>query len=167
MNPQIRDERPGDEGAIHSLTALAFRTMPYSSGTEQHIIDTLRAEGALTVSLVAELDAKIVGHIAFSPVTIAGADAEWYALGPVSVHPDVQRLGIGSALIREGLARLKARGAAGCVLAGDTNYYGRFGFVRDSAFVLTDTPPEASMVLRFRGDTDGGVVRFHPAFSHA
>ena len=96
---EIRDERPGDEDAIHALTAEAFRPMPYSSGTEPAIIRALRASGALTLSLVAVEDGAIVGHVAFSPVAIDGQDEGWFGLGPISVSADRQRQGIGRALI--------------------------------------------------------------------
>lgn len=118
MNPTIREERLEDVAAIHQLTELAFSTMPYSSGTEHLIIDALRAEGALVVSLVAIAEDVVVGHIAFSLVSLSSGDQGWYALGPVSVEPRFQRKGIGSALIREGLKRLEEAGACGCVLVG-------------------------------------------------
>ena len=81
--------------------------MEISNHTEQFIIDALRSAKALTVSLVAEADGIVVGHIAFSPVTMSDGTKDWYGLGPVSVHPDFQRKGIGKALIQEGLSRLR------------------------------------------------------------
>lgn len=73
------------------MTAAAFKMMKISNHTEQFVIDALRAARALTLSLVAELDGRIVGHIAFSQVTISDGTTGWYGLGPVSVHPDFQR----------------------------------------------------------------------------
>ena len=124
----IRDERPEDVDAIRNLTARAFAGMPYSDGTESAIVDRLREAGTLTLSLVAAMDGAVVGHVAFSPVAISDGSKDWFGLGPISVEPQHQREGIGSALVDAGLSRLKALGARGCVLVGDPGYYGRFGF---------------------------------------
>ena len=124
----IRNETESDIEAIAEITKAAFATCPYGEHTEQFITNALRAAGALTVSLVAEIDRDVVGHVAFSPVTISDGSPDWYGLGPVSVLPQHQRQGIGTALIREGLSLLKARGGQGCVLVGEPAYYQRFGF---------------------------------------
>lgn len=116
---KIRGERPADDLAIHELTRVAFEPMPFSSGTEAPIIRALRASGDLTLSLVAEDDGVIVGHIAFSPVTIDGVHAGWFGLGPISVSADRQRQGIGKALIARGLELLRQQGAAGVALIGN------------------------------------------------
>lgn len=107
MNPQIliRSETAADIDAITEVTVAAFQTLEISNRTEQFIVAALRAAGALTLSLVAELDGRVVGHVAFSPVTILDGTPDWYGLGPVSVLPACQRQGIGKALIREGLSR--------------------------------------------------------------
>jgi putative acetyltransferase len=115
-NHLIRDERDSDAVAISDVTIAAFATMAISDHTEQFVIEALRKAKALTISLVAEIDGRIVGHIAFSPVEMSDGTLNWYALGPVSVHPDFQRTGIGKALISEGLSRLKSIGARGCCL---------------------------------------------------
>src|SRR5690606_8155510 len=99
----IRDETPDDGRAISEVTIAAFQTLEISSHTEQFIVEALRAAKALTVSLVAELDDQVIGHIAFSPVTITDGTPDWYGLGPVSVSPEHQRMGIGTALIEAGL----------------------------------------------------------------
>ena len=98
--------------------AAAFADHPHSEQTEGYINDALRRAGALTLSLVAHEDGRQVGHAAFSPVTIGDGSADWYGLGPVAVLPGMQGRGVGAALIREGLARLRALGAAGCVVMG-------------------------------------------------
>ena len=108
---QIRPERPTDDDTIHDLTTVTFDPMPFSDGTEAPIIRALRRSGDLTLSLVAEEDGEVVGHVAFSPVTVDGADVGWYGLGPISVRPDRQRQGIGRALVADGLERLRALGA--------------------------------------------------------
>jgi predicted N-acetyltransferase YhbS len=160
----IREESPEDERAIHDLTRIAFQGKEYSSNTEHLIVDALRADSALELSLVAVDGRRVVGHIAFSRVAIQRGK-QWYALGPISVAPDLQRQGIGSALIERGLSMLRDRTAAGCVLVGDPNYYSRFGFRHDRAVILEGMPSEYSMVLRFQSNEDGGSVKFHPAFS--
>jgi len=97
MNPKIviRFETDADVGAIRDVTVAAFKTLAISHHTEQFIVEALRAAKALTVSLVAELDGRVVGHIAFSPVTISDGTKHWYGLGPLSVLPEYQRQGIG------------------------------------------------------------------------
>lgn len=167
MNPNIvlRNETAEDVDAITDVTAAAFETLEISSHTEQFIIDALREAGALTVSLVAELDGRVVGHIAFSPVTIAGGTPGWYGLGPVSVLPAYQRQGIGAALIWEGLARLKALGAAGCCLVGHPDYYPRFGFTNVPGLTVDGAPPEVVFALSFDGRYPQGAIAFHPGFA--
>ena len=110
QNLLIRDETKYDAAAITEVTVAAFESLEISNHTEQFIIEALRSAGALTLSLVAEVDGRVVGHIAFSPVTISDGTKNWYGLGPVSVLPMYQRMGIGKALIQEGLSRLKDTG---------------------------------------------------------
>jgi putative acetyltransferase len=164
MKITIRDEQPGDERGIHEVTRRAFETMAFSSKTEHRIVDALRAAGALAVSLVAVKDDQVVAHIAFSRTTLSQAQGAWFALGPVSVRPDHQRQGIGAALIDEGLRRLRALGAAGCVLVGHPQYYPRFGFRTDSTVVVPEVPTEVTLVMRLQPNAGAGVVAFHPAF---
>jgi putative acetyltransferase len=110
----IRDETDGDVCATTEVTIAAFKTLAISHKTEQYIIEALRAAKALTVSLVAEVGGRVVGHIAFSPVAISDGSRDWYGLGPVSVLPDYQRKGVGKGLITEGLSRLKGLHGQGC-----------------------------------------------------
>ena len=159
-----RDETPVDCPAITEVTIAAFKTLDVSNQTEHYIIEALRAAKALTVSLVAEVDGRVVGHIAFSPVTMSDGSPGWYGLGPVSVLPEIQRQGIGSALIKEGLARLKALGAQGCCLVGHPGYYGRFGFRNVEGLGYEGVPPEAFFALAFSGPLPQGNVTFHEAF---
>lgn len=160
----IRDERASDFDAITEITAAAFADCLHGNHTEQFIVKALRAAGALSVSLVAEEDGEVVGHIAFSPVRIEGEACGWYGLGPVSVRPDRQRRGIGSALIREGLERLKAAGGRGCLLVGEPGYYVRFGFGNLPGLVLEGVPPEVFMGLGFGEEIPRGTVVFHEGF---
>jgi putative acetyltransferase len=160
----IRPETADDASAIRAVTSAAFKGAPYSSGTEAAIIDALRNAGALMLSLVAEEQGRIVGHVAFSPVTINGKAGRWFGLGPVSVEPSEQRRGIGQALIRDGLERLRAAGAEGCVLLGDPAYYRRFGFVSDPKLRYGEVPPEYFQRLSFTGAEPEGEVAYHPGF---
>lgn len=165
MDFSIRPERPADAQIFRQVAEAAFAAAEHSTGTEGAIIDALRAANALTVSLVATINDDVVGHIAFSPVTIDGADADWFGLGPVSVRPDLQGQGIGSALIHEGLDRLKIAGAKGCAVLGNPNYYGRFGFEHDPAFRFEGLPPEYFMRLSLDGSLTAGRVAYHEGFS--
>ncbi len=160
----IRDETASDINAISDVTKAAFATLPISRHTEQFIINALRAAKVLTISLVAQVDGHVVGHIAFSPVTISDGSGNWYGLGPISVSPECQRQGIGKALMQEGLSRLKALGAAGCVLVGDPGYYVRFGFQSLPELTHEGIPQEYVLALPFGANTARGAVTFHPGF---
>ncbi|MBN2313229.1 MAG: N-acetyltransferase [Sedimentisphaerales bacterium] len=166
MNPRvvIRDETDADVGMISEVTIAAFKTLEISNHTEQFIIEALRAAKALTVSLVAEVDGRVVGHIAFSPINISDGTRNWYGLGPVSVLPEYQRKGIGKSLIREGLSRLKALNAQGCCLVGHPDYYGKLGFENVSGLVYEGAPPEVFFALSFDSHFPQGTVTFHEGF---
>ena len=160
----IRPEAPGDEEAIRSLTAAAFDGQSHSDGSEPRIVRRLREDGDLTLSLVAEDTEQIVGHIAFSPVTIADGSRGWYGIGPVSVLPDLQGKGIGGALIRRGVEDMRLRDAQGIVLLGDPGYYARFGFKPEPALKYSPAPAEYFQALLLAGDMPSGEVRYAPAF---
>jgi putative acetyltransferase len=160
----IRDETKGDVAVISEVTMAAFETLEISNHTEQFIVEALRSAKGLTVSLVAEVDGLVVGHIAFSPVTISDGTTNWYGLGPVSVLPEYQGRGIGSALVREGLSRLKALGAGGCCLVGHPDYYRRLGFENAPGLVCEGVPREVFFALSIDGNLPQGTVQFHEAF---
>lgn len=164
-NSCIRDETPADIAAIGAITAAAFASLEISNHTEHFIVEALRAAGALSVSLVAEIDGEVVGHVAFSPVKISAGTAGWYGLGPVSVRPDCQRQGIGKALIAEGLGRLRRLGAAGSCLVGHPDYYRQFGFDNAPDLLVEGVPAEFVFALSFAGDLPQGSVTFHAGFS--
>lgn len=164
MSITIRPEGAGDERAIHDVVHAAFDGHPHSDGSEPAIVDRLRADGDLTISLVAEDGGEIVGHVAFSPVTISDGSEGWFGLGPVAVAPRRQREGIGAALIEQGLALLRERAASGCVVLGDPAYYERFGFLRDPALVYPGPPPEYFQRLVIGTSGASGVVTYAPAF---
>ena len=161
----IRQETQADIEAITEITKLAFENHPFSNNTEQFIINALRAANALTVSLVAEIDGKVVGHIAFSPVTFTDGSASWYGLGPISVRPAYQKQGIGIKLVNKGLNLLKDLGAEGCVLVGDPKYYKRFGFKSPDGLKHEGAPQENFLALPFCNRIPKGTVQFHRAFS--
>lgn len=164
---QVRLERAADLEAIRDVNRAAFDT-PAEAG----LVDALRRDAQPFVSLVAEVDGRIVGHIAFSPVTLPGHPTlSLMGLAPVAVLPSHQRQGIGSALVRAGLEECVTLGAAAVIVLGHAEYYPRFGFGPASRFGLRseyDVPDEVFMVREL---TPGalaaatGTVRYHPAFA--
>ena len=158
----VRDEGAEDAAAIAGVIARAFAGARHSDGNEARIVAKLRAADALSVSLVAD-DGSVVGYVAFSPVDAAGAQG-WFGLGPVAVEPARQGRGIGAALIETGLARLRAQGAAGCVVLGDPGYYSRFGFRAQGGLIYAAAPAPYFQALAFAGEPPTGEVRYHRAF---
>lgn len=161
---QIRSELPSDADAIEAVTVAAFRHAAHTSHTEQFIVRALRDAGQLVVALVAEEGGVIIGHVAVSPVTIAGISCGWYGLGPISVLPAHQGRGVGTLLMQAGLARLRALGAAGCVVLGEPGYYRRFGFTA-SSLALSGVPPEYFLAVSFDGPIPSGTVEYHASFA--
>ena len=161
----IRPERPADVAAIREILASAF-----PSPLEAELVDRLRAAGRLTVSLVAEQAGRLVGHVAFSPVTIAGEATDVLGLGPLAVLPDHQRGGIGSQLTRAGLDECRSFGVGAVVVLGDPAYYSRFGFVPASGFGLSNeyNVDDPFRVCRLRDDGltgRAGLVQYAPEFA--
>jgi len=161
----IRPENESDISRIEYIIISAFRTHPHSNHKEHFLVTILRNQGALSVSLVAESEEKLVGHIAFSEVTINGENQLWYGLAPVSVDPEYQNRGIGSKLIYAGLEAIKKLGAKGCVLLGEPDYYGQFGFKSNEKLWLADVPPEYFLTLLFVNEVASGRVEYHKAFT--
>lgn len=161
----IRAETPEDILAITALTDAAFANVIHSDQREAQIVTLLREGGALTVSLVAVRNADIVGHVAASPVTLSDDSRRWFGIGPVSVLPDYQGEGIGSALMQAAIAALREGGAAGCVLLGDPSWYLRFGFVATPLLRLPGVPPEYFQALLLEGDWPDAEVHYHSAFA--
>lgn len=159
----IRPEVPDDIAVIHSVHAAAFPTEE-----EARLVDALRIAGRLAVSLVAEEKGQVVGHIAFSPVTVDGI-AGGLGLAPLAVVPEYQRRGIGGELVQKGLAYAAAAAAGFVVVLGHPAYYPRFGFRPAAAFGLDNEygADEAFMVLEFRPKAipeAGGLVHYSPEF---
>jgi putative acetyltransferase len=164
----IRDERPEDAESIRAVNLAAFET-----NVEADLVDALREQATPIVSLVAEDAGSIVGHILFSPVTLAESPSlPMMGLAPMAVVPGRQRQGVGSRLVREGLERCRRAGTAAVVVVGHATYYPRFGFVPGSRFGIGseyDVPDDVFLVCELR---DGalrdvtGTVRYHPAFAN-
>lgn len=167
MDPNIiiRNETSADVDAITQVTVAAFKTLDASNHTEQFVIEALRAAKDLTVSLVAEYNGQVIGHVALSPVTVSDGTLNWYGLGPVSVLPSYHRQGIGTALIQEGLSRLKTLNAAGCCVVGHPDYYRKLGFENATGLLLAGVPPEIFFACSFDGNDPQGSVTFHEAFN--
>lgn len=163
---RVRAEGARDHAAVRALHLTAF-----PSPAEADLVDALRARARPIVSLVAEAEGSIAGHILFSPVSLAGHGAlAIMGLAPMAVAPALQRTGIGSALVRAGLAACRAIGTRAVVVLGHPAYYPRFGFARADRFGLAceyDAPPEAFMAIELtpgylRGAA--GTIRYHDAF---
>ena len=161
----IRGETRADFAAIHELNQSVF-----GRRAEADLVDRLRETARPFVSLVSEEGRTIIGHVAFSPVTIERRPDLLMGLGPLAVRYEWRRRGIGEALVRRGLEVCGGIGAAAVVVLGDPGYYGRFGFVPAEELGLRcpfEAPPGffGAVVLR-SGEFDdrGGLARYHPAF---
>lgn len=164
---KVRTEQDSDRDAVGAVHRAAFPT-----DAEARLVDLLRERGQARVSLVAEHDGQVVGHVLFSPVSVDAAGGRCWGLGlaPVAVLPAWQRRGVGSALIREGLALCGRQGAPFVVVLGEPDYYGRFGFRRAGEAGLGNEygVDEAFQVRQFRPGglpAGGGLVRYAPAFA--
>jgi putative acetyltransferase len=168
MRPSItiRAERETDHSAIDEVLRLAFEGMPYAEGDEAELVRTLRCEGALFLSLLAELDGEVVGHIAFSPARTGATSADWFALGPLAVLPQYQHSGLGSKLVKAGLDTLSGYGAAGCILVGHPQYYTRFGFIAAPELAPPGQPAEFFFIKLLCGELPGQPIDFHEAFGN-
>lgn len=164
---RFRPETNADRAAIRAVNEAAFET-----STEANLIEILRDTLVQYVSLVADVDGKIVGHILFSPVSLTEHPClNVMGLGPMAVIPDYQRKGIGSALVHEGLKRCRELGAQAVVVVGHPEYYPRFGFVPADRYGLRceyDVPADVFMIAELEaGALSGasGLVRYHDAFA--
>ncbi|RTR39709.1 N-acetyltransferase [Shewanella canadensis] len=165
---KIRAENHSDITEIETLIYRAFENHPHhepgAKPTEHLIVNKLRDAKVLSLSLVCEDQTGIIGHIAFSPILINGEESVWYGLGPVSVTPERQGEGIGGALIREGLSRLKTQGIEGVVLLGEPKYYGRFGFESQPNLTLPGVPSEYFLAISLANNIPTSEVAYHSAF---
>lgn len=158
----IRNETAGDIPAISRLVTEAFLTLAQSTGNEASIVEKLRADGALALSLVAEEQGEVIGYLAASAARIGTQDG-WGLIGPIAVLPSRHRQGIGTALMAEALRRLRAT-SRGAALVGDPAYYGRFGFRSFPGLGVAGCPPEVVQALPFNGIEPRGELIHHPAF---
>jgi putative acetyltransferase len=165
---RVRPETKDDETAVRAVNEAAFET-----SVEADLIEVLRRVSPDVISLVAELDGSVVGHILFSRVTLADhAQLKLLGLGPMAVSPRQQRKGVGSALVREGLACCKQLAVQAVVVLGHPAYYPRFGFVPASRYAIGseyDVPEDVFMIVELeQGALDGvsGLIRYDPAFSN-
>lgn len=158
----IRNEIDSDVSAIRAVVTEAMKMLPQSTGTEADIVDRLRADDALTLSLVAEDRGEVVGYLAASKARI-GAQDGWGLIGPLVVLPTRHGQGIGSALMAEAILRLRAT-CKGAALVGDPRYYGRFGFSAFPGLGVGGCPPEFVQALPFDAMEPRGEVIHHTAF---
>ena len=163
----IRNEGVKDVEAIYKLNASAF-----PSEAEAKLVDRLRELGQAAVSLVTESSRKVVGHILFSEVTLSDhPELKLVGLGPMSVTPECQRNGIGSALVIAGLEACKTEGYEAVVVLGHPGFYPKFGFLPSTDFGFKseyDVPREVFMALELRQyslSEASGVIRYHSVFS--
>lgn len=167
LEVEIRHEQEGEASAIGAVIESAFAGKSYSQQTEHRIVESLRSSGALSLSLVALHRGGIVGQIAFSPLTINGKISTWLGLGPVAVMPKFQFQSVGSKLVRDGLRQVESKGAGGCFLVGNPDYYSRFGFKSDPRLSVPWIDPPYYQWLAFGDDVPSGEVVFHQAFQDA
>ena len=162
----IRPEQPGDWLAVHHVNESAF-----DGHVEVDLVDALRRQAPDLVSLVAERDGSIVGHILFSPVTLSKQpELRIMGLAPMAVAPPHQRSGVGTALVNAGLERCRELGFGAVAVLGHAEYYPRFGFRPGKGFGIGcefDVPDDVFMMLELRpGFLSGasGSIRYHDAF---
>lgn len=163
----VRAERQGDYAAVYALNAAAFET-PAEAG----LVNTLREQANPCISLVAEQDGLITGHILFTPASLSSDPAlNIMGLAPMAVLPERQRQGIGSQLVRAGLQRCRHDGYHAVAVLGHPDYYPKFGFQPSVNFNIRseyDVPDEAFMLIELVEDglsDKSGVIQYHPAFN--
>lgn len=164
---EIRPEAPEDRDAVFAVEQTAF-----DGPGEATLVDLLREAGQLVISLVAVADGQVVGHVAFSPMTLSVNPKGRRAIGlaPLAVLPEHRRQGIGAGLVEAGLDRAAELGWDLAFVLGDPDYYRRFGFLQASDHGLRwehEAPPEAFMVKELGPGAlheVSGTAGYHPAF---
>jgi len=163
----VREERETDIHKVYDLNSAAFET-----NAEASLVDSLRNECSRFISLVAEQDSQVIGHILFTPVELYGSNSELDLMGlaPMAVLPEYQNMGIGSKLVEEGLRQCNTKGVDAVFVLGHPQYYPKFGFVPADRFGIKceyDVPDEAFMVIEIKsGILNGkvGTVRYNKTF---
>ena len=166
---EIRPEKPTDYAEVYQVNAQAF-----GRHNEAELVDNLRPVVQPYISLVAEIEGRIVGHIFFSPVSIESQAGPQTAmgLGPIAVLPAYQNQGIGTELVQAGLEACRQQGHKLVVVLGHPGFYPRFGFIPAGSLGLRfhePVPEEAFMLLELTPGTPieaNAVVRYHPEFDH-
>jgi putative acetyltransferase len=167
----VRPEEPSDINQVHAINLSAFE-----GGPEAGLVDALRSNCADFLSLVADDEGRVVGHILFTPVVVEGSAGKVTGMGlaPMAVLPGRQRNGIGSELVRSGLELLREDGCPFVIVLGHPDYYPRFGFDRASRHGLRSqwdgVPDDAFMVMLFDPDIlpdGGGIARYRDEFDAA
>lgn len=162
---RIRPENIHDAVAIRSVQYHAYNEHQYSYLSEYKIVDALREENALALSLVAEDERDgVIGHATISPITINGNGVGWYYLGPVGVLPEHQKHGVGSALITQAVRAAYGMGAEGLVSQGDPRFFKRFGFRNDTRLSYNQVQPEHVVMIPMGKTVPQGAVTLHPAY---
>lgn len=167
---KVREETEEDRPAIRDLNEKAF-----GQPQEAELVDKLRENCDNLLSLVAVIENRVVGHILFSPAKISGdkLTVEGMGLAPMAVLPEYQKQGIGSALVRAGLAKLSNMGCPFVIVLGHPTYYPRFGFIRASLYEIRsewEVPDEAFMLLvldQTKMESVSGVAKYRPEFAEA
>jgi putative acetyltransferase len=164
----VRPEKPEDVSAIHTVVELAF-----GRAAEADLVDALRRNGKVILSLVADDNGQIAGHILFSPVTLRSNETELTGVGlaPLAVIPDRQNRRIGSMLVEEGLKRLREDGCRFVVVLGHPHYYPRFGFIPAGRFDIKseyDVADKVFMAMELQAGAlrrQSGIARYQPEFN--
>lgn len=164
----IRAEKECDQESVRAINLSAFE-----SSTEADLVDALRQEAHPVISIVAEENGEIIGHIMFSPVSLSGhPNLKLMGLAPMAIAPAHQKKGAGSALVRAGLDQCRQLGFVAVVVLGHPEYYPRFGFSPASQFGIDseyDVPEDVFMAMELQPNAlsrKPGTVRYHPAFSN-
>ncbi len=165
----IRQETTEDFREVYDLVKTAFSEADHADGNEQDLVSALRSSEAFIpeLSLVAERDGQLAGHILFTKALVGASEV--IALAPLSVHPDFQRQGIGSALVREGHRIAKELGYPCVLVLGSNTYYQRFGY-REAVEYDIELPegfPEEFFMAAWLADTEAsihGAVTYAPEF---
>ncbi|MEL1252010.1 GNAT family N-acetyltransferase [Aurantiacibacter gilvus] len=164
MSWTIREERTGDEEAIRSVVDAAFEGLPYSDGDEADMIDRLRRDGDLLLSLVAVEDGEVIGQVAYSAAGLSNGEEGWMVVGPIAVSPAHQGKGIGRALMEAGEAAMRERGAKGITVFGDPALYGRFGYRQYTPMTQAGELGEYLQVKSFGAEIPAAEIRYAPGF---
>ncbi|SLN59987.1 GNAT family N-acetyltransferase [Pseudooctadecabacter jejudonensis] len=159
MKYKIRQEKEGDAAAIRDVVAQAFKGKSFEDPDDPVIVERLRDDGSLVLSLVAEAGGEVIGQVALSPAKIG--DSPYLCLGPIAVLPGHQGKGIGSDLMGHALGVARVYGRDGVVLMGDPKYYSRFGFKRVAAITYEGEGADYIQVLPFGADPSG-PLSLHP-----